>query len=79
MIWWRGKGLWALTLVALIVVSANRTLGVALGTPAGFVSAAVLVFVLREFWGEESSVYSFPVRFWPVTLLALAAVTYIKH
>jgi hypothetical protein len=79
MIWWRGKGIWALALVALVVVSAGKAFGTTTGTAVGLASAAVLVFLLREFWGEEASAFFVPVRFWPVLLLVLSAFTFVKR
>lgn len=76
MMWWRGQGLWIGLLVALIIVSAGRSLGNKLGVPVGCASAAVIVFGLRGWAGNESSLYSIPVRFWPPLLIALAALTY---
>jgi hypothetical protein len=74
MIWWRGNGLWAAILIALIVVSADKAFGTDIGVRIGLVSSAALVFLLRDFFGKESSVYSIPVRFWPVALLILAII-----
>lgn len=75
MMWWTGKGLWMGTLVALIVVSA--TSGGSTRGALGFLAAAVIVFVLRDWAGEESSLYSVPVRHWPPLLLLCAAFVYL--
>lgn len=79
MIWWRGKGIWALLFVALIGVSADRIIGVRLGVPIGLACAVVLTFLLRNFWGEESSAFSVPVRFWPVGLAVFSAITFFQR
>ena len=74
MMWWRGKGLWMAALVALVIVTAGR--GGPSGMAAGLAAAAVLVFVLRGWAGEESSFYSFPVRYWPPVLLGCAVLAF---
>lgn len=76
MIWWRGNGIWALALVALIVVSAGRAIGTNLGVPLGLASAAVLVFTLQFIWDKDASAFSVPVRYWPILLLILAALAF---
>ena len=69
MMWWRGNGLWLALLVALIIVGATKVGHSAL--TAGLVAAAVIVFLMRD---DESSFYSFPVRYWPPLLLLLAVM-----
>lgn len=76
MIWWRGNGIWALTLVALIVFSAGRAIGTSFGVPLGLASAAVLVFVTGPIWDKEASAFSIPVRYWPIVLLIVAALAF---
>ncbi len=76
MMWWRGQGLSLGLLVALIIVSAGRSLGNQLGVPVGCASAAVIVFGLKGWAGKGSSLYSVPVRFWPPLLITVAALAY---
>lgn len=78
MIWWKGNGMWLGLIVALIIVGAGRALGTKNGIPAGCVSAAALMFALRGSAGQDSSLFSVPVRIWPYLLLALAALTYFQ-
>jgi hypothetical protein len=78
MFWWRGKGLVMGLIVAVLVLGAGRQLG-KFGVPIGLTTAAVVVFGLREWAGEESSLYSVPVRIWPVVLLVFAAITFFSH
>lgn len=63
MIWWRGNGMWLATLVAVIVLAAGQ------GGPrmcaTGLLLSAVIIHFLKD---EESSLYSFPVRYWPPLL-----------
>jgi hypothetical protein len=65
-------------LVAVCIVSANKALG-QLGVAVGCASAAVLVFTLRKVIDEESSLYSFPVRFWPPLLGGLSILSYFSR
>lgn len=74
MIVWRGNGIWALMLVALVIVSAGKAWDGGLGVSIGLASAALLVFLLRGVWDEGASAFFVPVRFWPVLLLILAAL-----
>lgn len=69
MMWWRGNGLWLALLVALIFVGAAKLGHTAL--TVGLVASAVIIYLLRD---DESSFYSFPVRYWPPLLLLLAAM-----
>lgn len=71
--WWRGNGLWAGLLVALIVAGAGKVGGHP-GTAAGLAASAGLIFLFRESIGAESSLYSVPVRFWPPALLVLSVL-----
>lgn len=75
MIWWRGNGLWMGTLVALIVISASG--GGPKRLALGFAAAAVLVYLLHDSGDDESSLYSFRVRYWPPLLLVLAALAFL--
>lgn len=74
MIWWTGKGFAMALLVALIIVSASK--GGSTWEAIGLVASAVIVFILREWAGEESSVFSIPVRYWPPVLLVIAVLVY---
>lgn len=71
--WWRGNGLWAGLLIALIVAGAGKVGGHP-GTAAGLAASAGLIFLFRESIGAESSLYSVPVRFWPPVLLVLSVL-----
>lgn len=77
MIWWKGKGLWLGMFVAAIIVGAGKGLEGKYGFPAGCAAAAVLTFVVSRLEGpdeEPSSLYSFPIRFWPYLLIILGAL-----
>lgn len=78
MIWWKGSGLWMGILVALAIVSAQKTLG-PIGVPVGCLSAAGIVLLLKGKSEEGSALFSIPVRFWPALLVLLAAFTFIKR
>lgn len=68
--------MWAMTLVALMVLAAERALGSHRGMPLGLLAAAVSVFILKNVWEEGSSFCSLPVRYWPPCLLVLAVITF---
>lgn len=76
MFWWRGNGLWMGLLVALIIVSAGKSLGPK-GVPIGFAAAAVIVFCLKSVF-EESSLYSIPWKVWPPVLMLLAVLLFFS-
>jgi hypothetical protein len=77
MIWWKGNGLWLGTLVALIIIGANKTLG-QFGLPLGFLSSALILLGLKTVF-EDSSLYSVPYKAWPPVLFVLAALTFFTH
>jgi len=78
MIWWRGKGLVMGLIVAILVVGGGGAHLGKYGVAIGLVAAAVASFALKEWAGEESSLYSIPVRFWPWGLVVLAALAFIS-
>ena len=78
MIWWKGQGLLMGTLVALCIVSAGKAYAIH-GVTIGLGSAAVLVFLARNWIDESSSLYSIPVRFWPPLLAGLSLLTFFKR
>lgn len=79
MFWWRGSGLVALMLVALLCVGADKAFGVSNGAPIGLASAAVVVFLFRGSWEQGSSAFSIPVRFWPAGLAVLSFLTFLER
>lgn len=76
MVWWKGNGHWLGLLVALAINSAVRTLGVKIGLPAGCIAAGLMVLALKNWAGEEASLYSIPTRIWPPVLFAFAGIAY---
>jgi multisubunit Na+/H+ antiporter MnhE subunit len=73
MMWWKGNGLMLALLVAAIIYSAGK-LG-PFGTVGGLVVSAIVSYIFRD---DESSFYSFRVKFWPPLFLFLAVVTAIS-
>jgi hypothetical protein len=70
MIWWRGGGLWIGFFAGIPVLALNK-----LGTThiaIGYAISAAIVFMIRDWFGPGSSLFSIPTRFWPPLLLALA-------
>lgn len=79
MIWWRGRGLWMGLLIALFIVSAQRSLG-EIGVPIGCIASAAMIFFMRNWLDEEeSSLFSIPTRFWWPALLGLSIILFIKR
>ncbi len=78
MFWWKGSGLWMGLLVALCIVSAGKAFGKA-GVSIGLLSAAVIVFSVKGWIEEESSLYSVPVRIWPYLLFGLSVLTFFQR
>ena len=72
MMWWRGRGLWLGLLVAIVIILAGKA-GPS-GMSTGFLVSAVAIHFLKD---EESSLYSFPVRYWPPLLLICAVLVFI--
>lgn len=75
---WRGNGHWAALLVAAIVVAAGKALG-PLGTSIGLGVSGVLIFLMREAFGEDASAFYFPVKYWHFLLLPLAVLTFFSR
>ena len=71
-IWWKGNGLLVGLIVALVIVSAQNTLGTNFGGAIACMLCAVMIFAFRGSIGEESSLYSIPVRIWPPILFLLS-------
>lgn len=70
MIWWRGKGLWIGFLGFSPVVLAGKLGAQHLAIP--YAASAAMIYLLRDWLGEESALFSIPTRFWPPLLLAVS-------
>lgn len=77
MIWWRGDGHWVGILVALCIISAEKTLG-AKGVAIGCIAAAGIVLAIGGFISEGSSMFSVPVKMWPYLLVLFAVIGYFS-
>jgi len=64
-------------LIALCVTSASKALG-PVGVSLGLLSAAVMLFALRN-WFDDSSLFSLSARVWSPLLLGLAVLTYLTR
>lgn len=74
MIWWRGRGLWIPLIVALPILSASNIDNGYVGSLA-FLAAALFVFALRDWLGEDSAIYSIRTKYWPPLLVVLAILS----
>ncbi|MFO1379515.1 MAG: hypothetical protein U1F63_03975 [Chitinivorax sp.] len=70
MIWWRGRGLWIGFIAGAPVWSIGK-LG-ATHFAIAYAASAALIYLLRDWLGEESALFSIPTRFWPPLLLAVS-------
>ena len=72
MFWWRGNGL-LIGLLAVIPAVGAMKLG-ATHVALAYAISAVLVFLLRNAIGAESSLFSITTKFWPPLLVLIALV-----
>jgi hypothetical protein len=70
MIWWRGNGLWIGLLAGIPVFAIGKLGATHLAIP--YAVSAVLIYLLRDWIGRDSALFSIPTRFWPPLLLAVS-------
>lgn len=70
MIWWRGKGLWIGFFACFPVVAASKLGSSHLAIP--YAASAAVIYLLRDWLGKESALFSVPTRFWPPLLLVIS-------
>jgi hypothetical protein len=72
MIWWRGNGVW-IGFFAFFPAVAMGKLG-ATQLALAYATSAVLLFLLRDWIGRDSALFSLPTKFWPPLVLLIALV-----
>ena len=68
--WWRGNGLW----IAFFAFGPAVAMGKLGATRVGlaYAMSAVLLFLIRDWIGRDSALFSIPTRFWPPLVLLIA-------